>query len=129
MKIIVKLYRTTTVPTSEVLAAAGMDPDTEGPSAPVMHALREKYGPFPPRFEFFLPADTSVIKTVIGMETMSFDVPEANLPKAGLVLADPMTSQDIDRVDGAIESELGRMGISTNFEGYEWRLAFRTKGN
>ena len=129
MKLSVKLYRTTTIPTAELLAAADLPLDSEGSPEGLMRALREKFGPFPPRFEIFPPGDVACSKAVIGMQVMGFDILEANVPMAGLVMSDPCSTQDVDRVDGAIESELNRLGIATGFDGYEWRQAYKVKGN
>lgn len=139
MKLIVKLYRVTTVQTAELIAAAGLDPEKSlelGASNPVPFTsqklavrIKEQYGNHPPRFKIFYPTELFMNKTTVGIEVMGFNILAAETPHAGLVLADPMNPQDIDRVDGAIESELNRLGIGTDFEGYEWRQSYEVKGN
>lgn len=129
MKLIVSLYRVTTIRTAELLAAIGKEPETDMSGDELLAQVKAKYKPFPPRFRIFYPPDTTVNKTVVGMEALSFDIRDADVPQAGLVMVDPMSSQDVDRVDGAIESELNRLGIGTDFCGYEWRVAFSLKGN
>ena len=130
MKLIVKLYRVTTIPTEEFVAQAlGMERDTELTGTEMATKIREKYRPAPPRFKIFYPTDTSFRKTVIGMEAMSFDVREADVPMAGLVMADPVEAKDVDRIDGAIESELNRMNMGTEFQNFEWRVEYQLSGN
>jgi hypothetical protein len=128
MKLTVSLYRVTTIRTAELLAAAGLEQDSNI-NSPWMSLIKDAFKPFPPRFKIFYPADPKAAKTVVGVEAMSFDITEVNVPMAGLVTADPMSPQDVDRLDGGIESELNRMGISTGFERYEWRIAYEVKGN
>ena len=129
MKLIVKMYRVTTVRTDELIAAAGYDPDSITNTEKLISVMREKFAPFAPRFKIFYPAEIDALTTVAGMEAMSFDVSEAEHPRAGLVLVDPMDPNDVARTDGALESELNRIGVGTDFVGYEWRLAYEVKGN
>ena len=129
MKLMTTLYRVTTIRTAELIAAVGKDPDTEITGSELNQLVKEKFGPLAPRFRIFVPPDSSVTKTIVGCEAMCFDVPEANVPMAGLVMVDPMEPKDVDRIDGAIESELNRLGLGTEWQGYEWRFYFRTLGN
>ena len=130
MKITGKLYRTTTIRTAELIAAVGKDPETEMTGAELAALVKAKFGPLPPRFTIFYPGDTRFSKSlVVGLECMVFDVQEVKTPMAGLVMADPMKPQDIDRVDGAIESELNRFGIWTDFSNYDFRFSYECKGN
>lgn len=137
MKLIVKLYRVTTIPTAELIAVAGVDPEQALASGNPMPftsqklaaKIKEKFGSHPPRFKIFYPNELFVNKTTVGVEVMSFNILSAETPHAGLVLSDPLCPQDIDRVDGAIESELSRLGLGTDFEGYEWRQNYEVKGN
>ncbi len=125
MKLTAKLYRVTTIRTDELIAACGKDPKLGNWTEQLEALVNVKYRPLAPRFQIW----TSGTKTVVGMEVMAFDVQDANIPMAGLVMADPMIPQDVDRVDGALESELNRMNISTNFDHFEWRFGYEIKGN
>jgi hypothetical protein len=125
MKITAKLYRVTTIRTAELLAAVGLDSDIQISPAELSMKVRQEYGPLAPRFQFWI----SESKTVCGIEAIAFDLQDVNVPMAGLVMVDPLISQDVDRTDGAIESELNRMNIGTDFFGYEWRIAYEVKGN
>jgi len=125
MKLIAKLFRVTTIRTAELIAAVGKDPldEISGPELALL--VRQKFRPLAPRFQFW----TSGSKTIVGIEVMSFDIQDANFPMAGLVQVDPIAPHEIDRVDGALESELNRMGCGTDFDGYEYRMSYELKGN
>jgi len=130
MKLKVKLYRVVTIPTADLVEIVGGAPENfKDPIGMLSTAVNEKFRPMAPRFKIFYPVSLTISKTVIGMEAMSFDVTQAEIPQAGLVMTDPMLPQDVDRIDGALEGELNRMGLGADFEGYEWRIAFETKGN
>ena len=124
MKLIAKMFRTTTIRTAELVAAIGKD--VYSPIDNELAALvRQKFYPLAPRFQFWISGS----KTIAGIEIMAFDVQDVNMPMAGLVLVDPIATHEIDRVDGALESELNRMGCGTDFAGYEYRIAYELKGN
>ena len=130
MKITGKLYRTTTIRTAELIAAVGKDPETEMTGAELAALVKDRFGPLAPRFQIFYPGDTRFSKSlVVGIESMVFDVQDVKVPMAGLVTTDPMNRQDVDRVDGAIESELNRIGVYTGFENYDWKFLYDIKGN
>jgi hypothetical protein len=129
MKIIVKLYRVTTIRTAELLAAAGEDPESEMTGTELSQLVKDNFGPLHPTLQIFYPADTSFRKTVVGMEAMLFDLQDVNIPQSGLIMVDPISPQDVDRIDGAVEAELNRMGISTDFECFEWRMVYQIIGN
>lgn len=129
MLLTVKLYRVTTIRTAELLAGAGLDVDKAMDGPELLAIIKQKYKPMAQRFKIFAPPDTTVSKTVVGMEAIAFDIPNANVAMSGLVYADPMTPEDIARLDGAIESELNRLNCGTDFKGYEWRCAYEVKGN
>ena len=130
MKLTGKLYRATTIRTAELVAACGKDSETEMSGAELAALVKSQYGPLTPRFTIFYPGDTRFSKTlVVGLEIMCFDVQEVKTPMAGLVMADPMKPQDVDRADGAIESELNRLGIWTDFASYDYKFSYEIKGN
>lgn len=130
MKMTVKLYRVTSIFTKDLVEVVGGQPESfKDPIGRLSEALREKFSPMSPRFKIFFPASLNQIKTNVGMEAMSFNIQDASTPQAGLVMADPMLPQDVDRLDGALEGELNRMGLGADFENYEWRVAYETKGN
>lgn len=129
MKVTCKMFRCTTIRTAELMAAAGFDGDEQIAIDLLMKAVREKFRPFSPRFKIFFPSDVATTKTVVGIEAMVFDIPEANVPMAGLVMMEPGSPEDTARADGALESELNRMGIGTDLDDREWRMSYELKGN
>ena len=146
MKLTIKLYRVVTVPTEWLNSVVGLGKDAE--TAKIDAKIREEFYPFAPRFRIFygttltkqaskealenaVPSEVleAASKTVIGIEAMSFDVSDFNVPFAGLISADPIDPVDVARIDGALESEMGRMGIATEFEKFEWRTFAEARGN
>jgi len=127
MKITIKLYRVTTVPTEALAVAAGLSHETVDPQR-IETALRDKYSPLAPRLVIFWHSFTTS-KTAVGMEALAFSLAEAKVPCAGLAQVDPMESVDVNRMDGALEGELNRMGIYTEFENMEWRCSYDIQGN
>lgn len=142
MKLTIKLYRVTTIPTEWLTSIVGLPKDAQTPA--IDAKIREEFYPFAPRFCIFygatftdqasrdaLPPEVveTASKTVIGIEAMSFDISDFNVPFAGLISADPIDPVDVARIDGALESEMSRMGIATEFENYEWRTMAESKGN
>lgn len=125
MKMSVKHYRVAVLNEMDVIVAAGLDQDSGKPDQ-VMAALREKFGPLLPGIKFFWPGGHHCI---VGLPCLSFDVPEVNIPTAGLVLADPLDAVRMHRLDGEICGELSRLGIHTTPESYEFRCAYELKGN
>lgn len=129
MRVTVKLYRATQVPTEHLKACAGLEPTAANDKAD--KAIRERFGPHLAfGFHIFWPEEPGFRTTVVGMEAMSFDLvmPDAT-PKAaeGLVNCDPLDPKDIDRMDGALRCELQRMGIWTEPDDYQWRARYEVK--
>lgn len=141
MKTTVKLYRITTINCGQLAAAASIDVEKLESIAHLESVVRKAFYPLAPRFRIFYPSEQlfEAVKPIMrsawafpgqaGMECMSFDILEASRPQAGMVLTDPMLPQDVDRVDGALESELNRLGIGKDFDGFEWRMTYDIKGN
>jgi hypothetical protein len=144
MKLSVRLYRTVTVPTDHIAGVVGLDDkgvptsvltdlhdaqrtrkDQKAALANLEFAVRKEFWPFARGIRFFFDPH----KTVVGVEAMAFDVSEVNTAMAGLIDADPAVAEDIARLDGALESELGRMGLTVDFDDFTWRLAYEVKGN
>jgi hypothetical protein len=115
----VKLLRVAKVPTTHLWAAAGLDPSDNIDQA--REELKKRYAPFPPRLVIFWQAIHAAF-TVVGIEVMSFAVgAEDQVPRAGVVSCDPARAQDVHEADGALQSELERIGIPTYTREYEWR--------
>ena len=138
MKLSFRLYRCVSVPQHWFASLLGMPGDT--PPARMEAKLREDFGPFAPRLQVWWtmqPATNPVEETInpalmgnaiIGIEAMAFDVAEQKIPCGGVCSTEPMDPQDIDRIDGALESELNRWGITTEFKDFQWRVAYSLAG-
>jgi hypothetical protein len=118
MKMTVRVCRAAKVPTKYLTGCVGAALDATPDQ--VHKSIKDNFGPLTPGLLFFVE-DT---KTVIVKEVMSFNIKAQNLPFAGLVDADMLSPREISRVDGAIESELARMGISSVPEEFEWRALY-----
>ena len=127
MKVSVRQYRVAKVPTEHIKAAVGLPVDA--PTSAAMTAVTERFGPLAYRLKIFWPEDASFRTTIVGIETMGFEMNVAKVPHAGIVDHDPTIPEDIHRADGALHSELTRMGIYVDFDEFEWRTAFEIKGN
>jgi hypothetical protein len=118
MKITVKICRVAKVPTQFLRGCVGADIDT--PPSQVFSKIIENFGPIAPGVDFFVESS----KAVITKEVMAFNIQAKDMPFAGLATADMLTPNDIARVDGGIESELARMGITSDPKEYEWRALY-----
>lgn len=141
MKIKIKTYRTVSVAVSQLLSQAGIDYDTQKdlPMAEVIRRFKGTVGPFHPNFEVFWPTAGSLgealmYRAVVGMGVMEFDILDVKIEgeaktTRGMVQTDPMDSIAVHHLDGALEGELNRIGVSTNFEGFEYRSSYEVSGN
>jgi len=124
MKATIKFFRATKVPSTHLWAAAGLEPNE--PVDKVREAIKRMYAPFAPRLAIFWQQETTAA-TVVGVEIMGFSVDASDdVPRAGLVQCDPASSDDVHRADGALQSELERIGIWTETKNYEWRAWYQT---
>lgn len=128
MKLSVRLYRVAKVPTNHLLAAAGLE---EGSTADELrNTIMDKFGPLAYRFKIFYDGSSAMGRmTIVGMESMGFDIVDPKIPQAGLVDHDPLNPTDVHRADGALHSELTRIGVFTEIDEFEWRCVYEVKGN
>jgi len=125
-KATLRLYRAVQVPTEHLRAVAGLEKTV--PAAFANTKLHEKFAPFAPRFKVFWPEGGYDI-AVVGIEAMGFCVESGEkTPRTGLIACDPMLSSDVHEADGALQSELQRMGIWTETKRYEWRVWYDLSG-
>lgn len=129
MRIIFKIYRTAKVGTADLKGAAGLALDADNDVA--NQALRKKYGPhMAPGFRIFWPEPAGFKSTAVGIEAMSFNLGTlGSSPHAteGLVTCDPIKEHTTHRIDGALRSELMRLGVWTEADDYEWRGWYEIK--
>jgi len=129
MRVIFKIYRTAKVPTGHLKGAVGLELNEANDKADL--EVKKKFGPhMAPGFRIFWPETPGFKTTLIGMEAMGFDVgrPE-DTPEApeGIVTCDPISPEDTARIDGALRSELMRLGLWTEADDYEWRGWYQLK--
>lgn len=129
MRVIVTIYRTAKIPTSHILGCVGLEVGATTEEAST--ALKKRYGPYmAPGFKVFWPNPPEFKSTIVGMEALGFDAPvPTKVPQAAnaLTLCDPINHDAVHRVDGALWSELNRLGIPTRAEEYEWRVETSVK--
>lgn len=145
MQVYIKIYRTAKVDTEHLKGCVGMEKD-EHPEV-VMQALQEKFGPMahgikvfwteqakPSNYRFSEDGeqpDQNLIgvfrTTIVGIEVMGFNM-TAKFPQAGVASADPLNKVAIDRVDGALASELTRWGLVADPDEFEWRCWYDLRG-
>jgi hypothetical protein len=128
VRITVRVCRAAKVKMDHLRASAGVDPRAS--SARTLEALMERYGPMAPTFRLLPPAPVPHDSqpsdenpfAIATMEAMSFDeICEPNQARCGQVEHEPLNSNEIHRLDGALESELGRIGIPAEAEYFQWR--------
>lgn len=134
MKLKVTLLRTVQVPTQELVWTLFGDVGKPVQRTDIYVAFREKFSPVVKGIKFFwnfnhtkqLPEETTV-----GIEVMNFDIREAERVQEGLIEADFLDQDDVLRREGALLSELERIGIflirDTNPFG--WRIYYAIEGN
>lgn len=140
MKLKVKIFRTVLVRVGDLLAQAGIDySQADMPMSEVIRRFRLELGPLHPLLEVFWPRAETLgealnYRAQVGMEALTFDVLDVKVddggqPMQGMVHTDPMDSTAVAHLDGALEGELNRIGVSTNYEGYEYRCTYKIEGN
>lgn len=129
MRVIFRLYRTAKIRTDQLKGLVGFE--LSAPNDKTAVALKEKYGPhFAYGFRIFWQDSAPEFRTtVVGIEAMAFDVgAPGGTPVAGLVTCDPISSEQIHRLDGALHSEIQRLGLPTSSgDEYEWRGWYEIK--
>src|SRR4051812_39341779 len=118
-RFIARIFRTVPIKVVDLNGALGLD--EESPAAATEAVLKDKFGPLALRFKIFF-SDVSYQKTAparlaqAGIEIMSFDSKFDGYPQSGIVHCDPLVQDDIHRADGALWSELSRIGIYTSVD-------------
>lgn len=141
MKLSVRMYRVAKVDMDHLRAAAGLsgyenaNEDNKLDDL-VMRGLVKAFGPLAIGLKIFCPERPSVLDPegarhfgLVGMEMMGFDLPHAETAVSGIVRADPIDEKDMDRLDGALLSELSRWGIYVEPSWLDTRMAYSKDGN
>lgn len=122
MKLYVGLYRTIDFPSPWL--TCNLEPK-DALSMSLEERLRKRFGPLAPRIKFFTAGE----KATAGIEVLNFDLQDAETLQAGLVQCDPIDSVEISMVDGALRSELERLGVPLPDPDFQWRMFYETRGN
>lgn len=123
------LLRAVQVPSVNLWAAAGLELKDSLDGSMAKEALKKRHGPFTPGLRIFWESSPSSI-IVVGIDAMEFYVEDDDkAPRAGVVSCDPMRSQDVHELDGALRGELTRMGLWTETKDYQWRIWYQTQGS
>lgn len=128
MRVIFKIYRVARIETRDIKAAVGLGLADSNDKADM--AIRDKYGPLAYNFKIFWPSPDGFKTTIAGVEAMGFDLGEpGGTPSSaeGLVTCGPIDSKLTHRIDGALKSELERIGIWTEADDYSWRGWYEIK--
>jgi hypothetical protein len=129
MRVNVTIYRTVKIPTEYIKGCVGLEISAKSDQA--ADSIKKCFGPhMAPGFKIFWPEPAEFKSTIVGMEALGFDAPvPTQIPQAAnaLTLCDPIDSEDTHRIDGALRSELMRMGIPTETDDYEWRIETKVK--
>lgn len=124
MKLKIKFYRTAKIPAKFIVAAVGAEPDAT-PEI-IVDKLMRSFKPLAPGIVLYHEGN----KYIVAKEVMAFDLRQTNTPFAPTVVnCDPGKPEDIHRTDGALQSELARMGIMSEPKDYEWRSIVLPDGN
>lgn len=122
MKLKVRICRAAKVPTGFLKGCVGAEMDALPDQ--VYAKILENFAPLAPGFDFYIESS----KSLVTKEVMAFNIQAKNTPFAcGMSTADMLDPIEIARVDGAIESELNRMGISSTPGDYEYRVLYEVE--
>jgi len=91
--------------------------------------IKEEYGPMAPRFKLYWPGSVGRGSAYATVEVGAFEVKEPDVPSAGLMTMDALNEKEILLADGALLSELCRIGIFMDAKKIGWRLIYQTNGN
>lgn len=134
MKLTVKLMRTVQIPTQEMVWNLFSDESKPVRREELDVAFRDKFSPVVKGIRYFwnfshtkqLPETMTV-----GIEVMSFDIREAERVQEGLIETDFLDRDEVLRREGALLSELERIGIFLirDMNPFEWRVFYAVEGN
>jgi hypothetical protein len=127
MMLKVQILRAIKVSSTQLRASLSLDNNSTNEQ--LESKLIEKFGPMAPRFKIFWSPATGYDWAVAGINVLNFDVQEAHVPQAGVMTADPLSKEQILLIDGALVSELERIGVYVDSRSVEWRCIYICNGN
>jgi len=135
----VQLLRAVRVKAEELRMIANLGPqeesrlrelgDERSKAHEIERRIKEVYGPMAPRFKVYWPGSAIQGAAYATMEVASFEVKDPNVPQAGLSTVDAMNEKEILLADGALLSELSRIGVFVDGKDITWRLLYDVRGN
>lgn len=134
MKVEVKLLRTVQVSPQEMVWNLFGDESRPVQRIECQQALIQKFGPPAKGIHFFWNFNHTkklMYDMTVGIEVMGFDIQDADKLQQGLIEADFLNRDEVLRREGALLSELERIGIFLigQEDPFSWRVFYTTKGN
>lgn len=128
MKLEVTLSRTVKVPVDHLKMAAGWN---NGGALSIEESLRKRFGILAPLLKIYIHEDVESYTghAFISMEVMRFSLKDPKIPTASIITADPVSYENALMTDGALSSELARLGIEIDTRTIEWSMAYSVSGN
>ena len=135
----VQLVRAVHVKAEQLMAIANLTPaektsleslpNEELKAQEIDRKIREIYGPMAIRFKLYWPGGSGYPVATATMEVASFEVKDPNVPKAGMMTVDALGEKETLLTDGALSSELCRIGVFVDAKEIDWRIVYQTAGN
>jgi len=134
MKVEVKLLRTVQIPTQEMVWNLFDDESRPVQRVELNQALTDKFGTPAKGVHYFWNFNHTKRITedmTVGIEIMRFDIRDADRVQEGIIEADFLDKDEVLRREGALLSELERIGIFLmgNENPFGWRVYYSTQGN
>lgn len=134
MKVSVEILRTVKVPVSDVYVILGLPFDEVLPAKDLKFKLSEAFGPLANNFKFLWESNepNPNHSTLVGMGLFKFDmdVDHPIAPSSRLFHnMDDLNPEVINRIDGALFSELTRLGIYTEPKSYSFKSILTVTGD
>ncbi len=131
MKVIVDIIRSTKIKTKDVLNILGLD-SKNTTITEANDKLVSQFGPLAPNFKT-LWTDVQSEDLIVGIGVFQFDMslqyPIGSNQSSLFHYMDDMNVEFMNRVDGALFSELNRIGIFTEIEKYSFKSIMKVEGN
>ena len=134
MKTTVEIFRAIKVRTSELLGIVGLDTKSAYSPAQVVEKIMEDFGPSIDNFKILWTPDQDLDQnyTLCGVSVIRFDMADIDeaVPQTKLFhYLDDITVENLNRVDGALFSELNRLGIYSDVKQYSLKAIMTVEGN
>jgi hypothetical protein len=139
MMLKVQLVRAIQIKAEQLLAIANLTPAEKANldsitsetfrAQEIDRKIREIYGPMALRFKLYWPGGIAYPHAIATMEVAAFEVKDSDVPHAGMMTADALSEKETLLTDGALTSELCRIGVFVDAKDISWRIVYQTSGN